>query len=274
MPKYARRKSYARRPAGRRFKSKKRTGYKRKAVTMQMLRRVVPKPELKWRNVTNGVKINPTSSWLEWSDCSNAFLIPQGTGLGERVGDRVYLKRLTLEFEVGFSLSSGQVDTATGPDAVGTYERYNTVTYDQAVRLVIVDNNYNNTTGAPSDHLELMGSTQSGSRGGPSGYNQEIDYVMMKSKNLHVYKDRKIVHCQGSVTGVDGFVGSTPRVVPERVHKMAISFPGKGKMINFDSNTTILPARFPIVYVVGQNSTTVNNPTIRLRCARVWFTDP
>jgi len=278
MPKYGRRSSsYAKRPKGRRFKSKRRTGYKRKAVTMQMLRRVVPKPELKYSNTLNGTGIQATPFFATWADYQNVFLIPQGAGLGERVGDKVYIKRIWLQFEsrAAANIAYTTLSTGTSTGTPATADRIAIPQKNQALRIVWTDENWNRTGGAPSDDLELMGDSQSGSLGGAASYNYQLDKAMLKSKGIHVYKDVKIVHSVGqkSATGGEPF-GLPKPIQDQKVHSLSLSFPGKGKLLQYDSNSTILPARFPLIRICGENDATADNPFYRLRVARVWFTDP
>lgn len=248
-----------------------------------MLKRIVPKPELKYFNVLDGGPVLSTNAHVVFSDWRDAFKIPQGSGLGNRLGDSVWLKMVEFVFEIQANGGCQRERTLTSGGAAGFGNVVDQANYDQAVAVRIVDTNMDVNTNTPLQSLEFIGSTQATAPDGPSGYYLSLDRMVLKEQKRHVYWDKKYVHSKGvmynggdyaptSTTGAP-FGLSTP-LYQVGTHRIVIKFPGRGRKLQFDSNVTEVPVSMPVMWLVGKNATGANNPFLRTQSCRVWFTDP
>lgn len=245
-----------------------------------MLRSVVPKPELKYYdNLQNGVITSLSSSFQYNVDWLNAFAIPQGAGLGNRIGDSVQVKMIEVHFELSPPASAVRTATQTAGGAALFGNAINQNQLDLAARFTIVDTNVK--ANVPVSGLELMGNTQSASPGGASSYHQQLDKLVLARQKRQIRKDSKYMHSRGVWTSTDALspatglapfgIGHATYRVGE--HSFSMKFPGKGYKLQFDSNNQEPPVRMPVLWHVGKNGFTTENPRLRWKTVRIWYTD-
>lgn len=247
-----------------------------------MLKAVVPKPELKYKNISNDAQVGISGSMAVIVNFRDTFAIPQNTGLSGRVGDSVWCKMVELDFSLEANPAATRTATITAAGLAGTGNIINQALLDQAARLFIIQTRMDKTTSNPVSGLEWMGSTQSNAPGGASDWHLTPDRLVYKGQKRHIYHDNKYylgrgIETTGDVgtpsTGAAPFGYSTPLYTVGE-HRIVLKFPGHGLKLQFDSNATSVPVQQPLLYVCGKNNAQGNNPFFRLKNCRVWYTDP
>lgn len=266
----------------RRYKSKTRGTYAKKKVTVRMLRAVVPKPELKYHNVTNDAAISFTGGFAHIVNWTGTFKIPQNAGLGGRIGDSVWLKMIELHWELQGNSACARSNTQVDTGSAGAGNVINQANLDQSLRLVVIQSRMDKTTSLPIDGVELMGSTNSNAPGGASAFHEQLDRMVLRRQQRAVYHDKKYYLSRGVIGSADAVAPATTGApfgickplltVSEK--RLIIKFPGHGLKLQFDGDATQVPVSMPVLWIVGKNNTSNNNPYFRLSCCRIWYTDP
>lgn len=284
--KYARR-SYKKRPRGRRVASKARKRRGKQLATKAYVRKVVPRPEMKYfLGLQNNAKYAVPSTWIRSDAFSNAFAIPSGPGLHQRIGDEVMLKMIELEYEVSPQLTAltSRERLQVSGGAAGFGNVINTVTYDQEIRAFMITSNMDPGTGLPLQDFPQHGSTQSFAPGGASNFHLSLDMKDIKAGKRKVHMQAKHKVLTGKQPGVTGdFTGAAtaPAVTTgaqnvntvKKIRKV-FKFPGRGMKLSYDSSVTAVPVRLPVLYFVGKNAAIDDNPYVRMCLVRLWYTDP
>lgn len=246
-----------------------------------MLRAVVPKPELKYHNVFDGAWTSTSGFFTGFTSFNTALSIPQGTQLGNRIGDSVYVKMIEIQLTMR-PRADDHTKLQVSGGAAGYSNVLNAAAKDQAIRFVMVDTNFDKITNLPVQGLELMGTDQGTyAPGGASDWHRQLDRIVLKQQDRLARMDRKIYLGHAAAQSADAVTPATgnasfglPVLPGSKEFGFTLKFPGRGLKLQYDGNSTTVPVRLPAIYAVGKNAGIADNPEYRLRWIRTWFTDP
>lgn len=271
-----------RKTRGVRSKSARRGGKGSKKVTVRMLKQIVGRPEVKVHTYLNGGLIPNASNWTESTTWIDGFKIPSGSSYQNRVGNKVKLIRVTVHFETMIHNPS-KTDLLVTSGVAGTANTIATIEHDQELKMLIVDDNMNTSTGVSRSGLQFKNysNQQSNAPGGASDFWSDLDWSAFRNQGRKVRLLRTFRHCRGTAIFGTPVAPSTfggPAGMPRpcsavKEHSFSISFGAGGKQLEYPSSATSVPIEMPILWRVGRNNMTSNNPYIRFSKIILYFTD-
>lgn len=256
---------------------------KNRLVTTRLLRRIVPKPELKRHEYINGATFSTTNTFTQLTTgFGGAFQIPLGDNYHNREGNEIRVKMIQLKVELFLDnalVSTLQVDPGV---AGGSANSIGALRNDQGIRFVCVDDMIDNISGAGVNGFPkgLGVSQQSNAPGGASDWWLDFDKNGMKAAGRTFHFDKKCYLAKGQAIGSNAVAPATglgplgmPKPVPQsKIFVMTIKYPGTGKRMVFMDGVA-LPISRPVIWYVGKNAAVGNNPAMRIVSTRIWFTD-
>ena len=267
--------------AGRRYATKKRKTAEDKFVTLRMLRQLVPRPELKHHDSTNGATFSNASNYAAVVKWTTAFEIIQGVGRTQRVGEEICIRKVECRFELIAPAAPANLDLLTDSQGfAGTANVIPVPQKDQAVRLQLIDCDMDVASGVTTDSFYFLGSTNGNAPGGASSYFQDPDLQKYADEKRQVHLDKVYTHYEAPA-GMNRSVANSTTIGPMGIpicrqqshHSFVLDYGPKGRKFRYNSNLTQVPIHMPVLIAVGKNAITGDNPLMRIESVRVWFTD-
>lgn len=267
---------------GVRSKSARRRGKGSKKVTVRMLKQIVGRPEVKVHTYMNGGLAATPSNWTESTIWIDGFKIPSGSSYQNRVGNKIKLVRIVAHFETMIN-SPIKTDLLVSGGAAGTANTIATIEHDQEIKLLVLDDGMNTSTGVSRSGLQYKGysSAQSNAPGGASDFWADLDFSAFRSQGRRLRMLRTFRHCKGTAiygtptapSTVGGPCGMPRPASAVKEHWFTVSFGPTGKILEYPSSSTSVPIDQPVLWKVGRNNLQTNNPYIRWTKIMIYYTD-